>query len=388
MTRSFNNRVLRVLVPLLIIVGSFYLGIFLYLQALTAEIPKKVPVTNFSAKIKSGVSKGLELRAGDRIIKVGREELEKWVEEYRRDYSEKQDLRISSPKIGEYIQSLASHLDIEPVNAKFKFQNNRAEIFIPSTQGKKLNIAQLMAQINSGIIENKDSITLVFDTIEPEITLEKVNSLGIKTLIGRGESDYGKSSASRIHNIKIGMSKFNGVMLKPGEEFSFNSLLGAVDEKDGYQAELVIKNGQLVREYGGGLCQVSTTVFRAAILTGLPIVERRPHSFPVQYYNPQGFDATIYPGSTDLKFTNDTSGHILIQTRLVKSKLLVEIYGSDDGKKVEIDGPFQYAQKANGAMKAYFTRKILRGNELVKEERFDSNYRPPPRSPLERNPLE
>ena len=154
----------------------------------------------------------------------------------------------------------------------------------------------------------------------------------------------------------------------------------------GYQPELVIKGGQTIPEYGGGLCQLSTTVFRAAILAGLPITERRPHSFPVKYYNPQGFDATIYPGVTDLKFINDTGKHILLQTRIDGTQLIVEFYGSNDGRQVAMDGPYQYDQKANGSMKAYFIRTISYPNGEKKEERFNSNYQPP--FAQARNPLE
>ena len=127
-------------------------------------------------------------------------------------------------------------------------------------------------------------------------------------------------------------------------------------------------------------------MFRAAINAGLPILERRPHSFPVKYYNPQGFDATIYPGVVDLRFRNDTLAHLLVQTKISGTKLIFEIYGSDDGRVVTLDGPYQYDQKANGAMKAYFTRKITLTDGTEKEERFDSNYKPP--MPLVKNPLE
>ena len=141
-----------------------------------------------------------------------------------------------------------------------------------------------------------------------------------------------------------------------------------------------------MKELGGGLCQVSTTLFRSAIMAGLPILERKPHSFPVKYYNPQGFDATIYPGVVDLKFKNDTPHHILIQSRVEGTKLIFDIYGPDNGRKVVLDGPFQYDEKPNGSMKAYFVRKIYQGEILAREERFDSTYGAP--APLERNPLE
>ena len=150
----------------------------------------------------------------------------------------------------------------------------------------------------------------------------------------------------------------------------------------------MIKNHKIVYDLGGGICQVSTTLFRAAILAGFSILERHPHAFPVQYYNPQGFDATIYPGFADLKFVNNTPGYIIIQTKIEGTKLMFEIYGSSDGRKVEMTGPVQYDQQSNGAMKAYFTRKITYADNTVKEEKFDSNYRSPLLYPLEKNPLE
>ena len=99
-------------------------------------------------------------------------------------------------------------------------------------------------------------------------------------------------------------------------------------------------------------------------------------------------DTTIYPGVTDLKFTNDTPAHILIQTKLVGSRLSVELYGSSDGRIVKLDGPYQYAKQSNGAMKAYFIRKITRNDQIVEDRRFDSIYHRLPESPLIKNPLE
>lgn len=382
-------KTIRLIKYTLVIGGSFYLGILIvsFPFRMQKEV-NTVSLKEFASRLESAAQKDLIIHAKDFKITAKRTEIQQWIEPYIRNYSGKQDKRVSIALVGKYLESLAPRFEIEPIDAKFKFQNGKAEIFIPSVQGMELNINGSANIIAAAMIENKPSASLIFDTIEPDITLEKINNLGIKTFLGRGESDYGKSPVSRIHNIKIGMLKFNGIILKPGEEFSFNKFLGEVDGQNGYQAELVIKNGQLVREYGGGLCQVSTTIFRAAILSGLTVSERKPHSFPVQYYNPQGFDSTIYPGITDLKFVNNTPNHILIQTKVIGSKLTVEIYGSDDGREVKIEGPIQYDRRTNGAMKAYFIRKIHKNGELIKEERFDSIYKAPPASPLERNPLE
>ncbi len=383
--KEFRVLVYRLTMTGVIILIGFNFGSWFYLYTVSAFSPK-VPLKNFAAILNASIQKDLEIDInGDKII-VRSSELKDWIEPYTRAYSGKEDLRVSS-KFNDYLIRLATATNIEPVDAKFEFgDDNKAAVFRQSVQGKRFNIAKSATATINALRENKTSVQLTVDIVEPEITLEKVNNLGIETLLAKGESDFHGSTNARIHNIKTGASKFNGSIIKPGEEFSFNNILGEVNEKTGYQPELVIKGGQTIPEYGGGLCQLSTTVFRAAILAGLPITERRPHSFPVKYYNPQGFDATIYPGVTDLKFINNTREHILLQTRIEGTKLFVELYGSSDGRRVTMDGPYQYDQKANGSLKAYFVRTISYPNGDKKDERFDSNYQPP--FAQARNPLE
>ena len=274
-----TKNILRILTPALIILGSFYVGAVLYPFTSVRHQGGfgTLTVKEFGPSIQQGIQKDLIVATGINNEVIGSEELKKWVEPYTRNYSGKQDLRISTAMITEYLRSLAPSLNSEPTDAKLKFQNNRAEIFTPSISGRKVNIESSVAVITSAILSNKSSVSLAFDVVEPQVTLDKINNLGIDTLLGLGESDYGKSPSSRIFNIKLGMAKFNGIILKPGEEFSFNKFLGEVDEKSGYRPELVIKGGQLVSEYGGGLCQGATTGFRGAILSGLPIFERKPH---------------------------------------------------------------------------------------------------------------
>ncbi len=383
--KEFRVLVYRLTMTGIIILIGFNFGSWFYLYTVSVFSPK-VPLKNFALILNASTQKDLELDIGGDKIMVTSSELQSWIESYTRDYSGKQDLRVSS-KFNDYLIQLAAATNIEPVDAKFEFGgDNKATVFSQSVQGKRFNITKSAADIINALLENKPSVQLSVDIVEPEITLEKINNLGIKTLIAKGESDFIGSHNARIHNIETGAAKFNGAIIKPGEEFSFNNILGSVDEKTGYQPELVIKGGQTIPEYGGGLCQLSTTVFRSAILAGLPITERRPHAYPVKYYNPQGFDATIYPGVSDLKFINDTGGHILLQTRIEGTKLFVELYGSSDGRQVTMDGPYQYAQKTSGAMKAYFVRTITYANGEKKNERFDSNYQAP--FPLARTPLQ
>lgn len=375
----------RLAITGIVIIAAFNLGAKAYIYSINQN-EAKAELRSLSEKLSVASPQNLELYAEDKKITVNGNEIKQWFEPYTRTYTGKDDLRFSSLKINKYLASIALAVDKEPVNAKFEMENGRAKVFVGSIPGKKLNILQSENEIVRTLLNGKNSVQLIIDETKPAVSLEKINSLGIKNLLGRGESDYGKSSASRIKNIKVGIAKYNGLIIKPGEEFSFNNSLGGVDAENGFEPELVIKNGELVKEYGGGICQVSTTLFRAAILAGLPITERKPHSFPVQYYNPQGFDATIYPGVTDLKFVNNTPNYILIQSRVSGSRVIFEIYGTDDERKVTMDGPHQYDQKANGSMKAYFARKVSYPDGTEKEERFDSVYKPP--MPLARNPLE
>jgi vancomycin resistance protein YoaR len=136
-------------------------------------------------------------------------------------------------------------------------------------------------------------------------------------------------------------------LFSPGEEFSTVGSLGTIDNSTGYLPELVIKGDETIPEFGGGLCQVSTTLFRSVMNAGLPVVERRNHSYRVPYYERDGegnfigpgLDATIYDPWPDFKFRNDTSSHILIQGFVEGTKVTFELYGTGDGRKSVVDGP-------------------------------------------------
>lgn len=270
------------------------------------------------------------------------------------------------------IEAISNEVNQTTEDAKLVIENGWATEFNPGQSGQVLDIYKLLSSLQSDAI----NLTLPVAVSEPETDLADTNDLGINELVAVGESDFTGSPANRIVNIKVGAKKFNGLLINPGEEFSFNKFLGDVDGENGFLPELVIKRSGLVPEFGGGLCQVSSTAFRAAMNAGLPITERRNHSFAVRYYAPQGTDATIYPGVTDFKFVNDLSSHLLIRTRIEGSKLYYDFYGTKDDRKVVFDGPHQYDKQANGAMKAVWTRWVEYKGEK-KEQVFYSNYQPP-----------
>jgi len=307
-------------------------------------------------------------------------------------------IKLNEEEIKSYLISLVPQINKEPTNAQLKFdKKGRVEIFFLSQEGIALEIRKNINNIKKTVLieknyrdnsENEIEIDVIIKKIKPEITTESIDNMGITALLSTGESNFYGSSRNRRHNIAVGASKFNGILVGPEDEFSFNKALGGVGAKEGYLPELVIKKGKTVPEYGGGLCQVSTTAFRASVKAGLKITERKNHAYAVKYYNPQGTDATIYPPHPDLRFKNNTPAYILIQTRIEGNKLFFDFYGSDDKRKVELEGPYTYNRKPDGSMKSVWTQKVYDKDEkLLFEKKFYSTYRSPALYP-HNSPLE
>ncbi|HJX59353.1 MAG TPA: VanW family protein [Patescibacteria group bacterium] len=315
---------------------------------------------------------------------------------------------------GEAINTLAltisSQVERQPQNPVFVFEGGRVKEFTASKDGVEVQKEELIGLItdNLKLLEENDqasaSIEIPVNKTAPKITTGDVNNLGIKELIGRGISRFKGSIPNRIHNIVLASSRFKGVLVPPGETLSFNQLLGDVSELTGFKQAYVIKEGKTVLGDGGGVCQVSTTLFRAALGAGLPIVERVAHAYRVGYYEQDsvpGFDATVYSPSPDLKIKNDTPGHILIQPTVdtKTATLIFEIYGTNDGRIATTSKPIISSQtpppedlyvddptipvgqtkqidyKAWGA-RVSFNYSVTRAGEVIYKKTFVSNYRP------------
>jgi len=299
----------------------------------------------------------------------------------------------------------------DPVEAVFNFEDGRVKEFTASEDGRKVDEELLSDRILSkgkSIINSKNQKVIIIPVpvkkIEPTLTTDKVNEMGIKELIGTGTSLYKGSIASRIFNVGLGSSRVNGVLVAPGETFSFANAVGDVSSLTGYKQAYIISGGKTILGDGGGICQVSTTLFRAALNAGLPIIERHAHAYRVGYYEQDsgpGVDATVYVPTVDLKFKNDTGHHILIQSinDPQEQKLTFMIYGTSDGRVSEVGTPIvtnvrpapeakyeddpnrpigqveQVDWAAPGA-NAYFTRTVTRNGEVIISDKFTSNYRP------------
>lgn len=328
------------------------------------------------------------LRYKDNLWPVSKEILLDWLDFVPVNNQNIMGTQISADQIKDFLIELAPSINKEPVNASLAVSDGKVTTFSLSQNGLQLKTEESAQKISHEIISGHQEISLEVDEIPPQISSETIDTLGLVNLIGVGSSNYAGSPKNRVHNISIGAAKMNDILLKPGEEFSFNEHIGEIGAEQGYLPELVIKSGKTVPEYGGGLCQVSTTLFRAAVNSGFKITERYPHAFPVRYYNPQGFDATIYPPHPDLRFLNDTKNNILIQSKIKGTELTFEIYGTNDSREVKIVGPTILKSNPDGSMKTVLYQDIYRDGNLERRDQFWSNYKSPALYPVQRNPLE
>jgi vancomycin resistance protein YoaR len=251
-------------------------------------------------------------------------------------------LTLDQSKIQQYLQAHISPLvDQDPVTPRFAIVDGRVSDWQRGQNGYQIDLPATSAQIVQKFMAGENKISLITKTIINDSTIE-ANNLNIKEIIGTGQSIFTGSTANRRHNIAVGATALQGLLIKPGEEFSLIKALGEISDKTGYRQELVIKDNKTTPEYGGGLCQIGTTVFRAALATGLPITMRQNHSYRVSYYEPAGTDATIYDPLPDLRFINDTGNYILIQSRIVKNTLYFDFWGASDGRVATTTYPVIY----------------------------------------------
>lgn len=317
----------------------------------------------------------------------------------------------SPDKLNGFLSQLKKQTEIQPVNALFTFENGRATAFSLSHDGQVIDMPRLKKKTYDKMISlaeiNKPSrivIKIPIVVLKPKVTNENINSFGIRELISEGTSLFQHSIENRIYNISLAANRLNGVLIAPGDVFSFNKTLGDVSSFTGYKQAYIIENGKTVLGDGGGVCQVSTTLFRAALRAGLPIIERNAHAYRVGYYEQDsgpGIDAAVYSPSVDMKFKNDTNNYILIQshTDLANLRLTFDLYGTKDGRDVMVNQPVILSEmpapaplyqddptlqkgvmrqidfSADGAS-VYFTRTVKKDGKVVIEDKFKSNYRP------------
>ena len=320
------------------------------------------------------------------------------------------DTTCNQSKIKDYVTSLSTSIRKDPVDATLKVAGNKVTEFRPSANGYSLNTDEFsqtlchQLELATKSTENITKFPLSLNFVSPKIKTSEANNLGIKELLGSGTSTFHHSSDIRNFNVQKGSSIVNRILVAPGETFSFVKNLGEVTVEAGYKNAYIIRQGHTVLDAGGGICQVSTTLFRAMLNAGLNIIERQPHAYRVSYYEEDskpGFDATIFIPSPDLKFINDTGNYVLIQNTfdLVNKRLTYEIYGTNDGRKAEISNYRQWDwapappdiniddptlpmgktvkdEQAIPGLKTAFDWKVTRNGEVIHQKTYQSVYVP------------
>lgn len=261
-------------------------------------------------------------------------------------------------------QVVASQLNREPGNVTISRSASGAVTFEGvGFPGIKVDMEATVDMTIEALKTGTVHIILPITETQPTVTVTdpELEAMGIKELVTVGESDFSNSPNNRRHNIAVGLGKFQGHLIPKDSVFSFNETLGPVDGSTGYLRELVIKGDQTVPDYGGGLCQVSSTAYRGIWEYGFPIVQRRNHSYMVNHYLPQGTDATVYPGVIDMRFKNDSPGALVMQTYAENDRAYFLYYGTKDARKAEVLGPFIWDQRSPPADKTQLTLDLKPG---------------------------
>ncbi len=303
-------------------------------------------------------------------------------------------------QIKAYISKLSSQINRPAKALSFKVEGTAIKNLVSGQEGLAVEVDLVSRQLFLDIQSGKK--------VETEISVKKTkpavpsNQLGIETLLAEGFSNFTGSIPGRIRNIKRAAAQMNGVLVPPGEAFSFGQAVGEISAATGYDYAYIISEGRTVLGTGGGVCQVSTTVFRAALNAGLPILKRSAHAYRVHYYeqaSPVGLDATVYLPTVDLSFKNDTAAYILMTSEVEGEDLRIKFYGKSDGRTAELKGPtilstsaappslFQedptlplgvrkQIDFAAGGASVVFERVVKRGDAVLYQDKFVSNYRP------------
>jgi vancomycin resistance protein YoaR len=375
---------------------------------------EKEPVATFSAQIIDLKYDGKTI--AERAYLIGRSSylpsryLQKLLTilNLRKFYFDSQ-IQYDNSELKDFLSLSEDKYNLPAKNALFKFENGKVVEFRKETNGLKILTDQFLPDFDKAVNSFKTDpankkIVLKSEVIKPEIKLSDINEYGIEEFIAEGKSDYTHSIPQRVHNLTLAASKFNGVLIPKGKTFSFVETIGDISSLTGYQPAYIIKDGKTVLGDGGGVCQVSTTLFRAALNAGLPIIERNAHAYRVGYYendSQPGFDATVFAPTIDLKIKNDTPGYILIETEIDKENNLLtfKFYGKKDNRRVEVSkatvydisaalptkyqddptlkkGVTKQVDYAAGGAKAFFSYRVFQGDKLSIDTKFYSNFRP------------
>jgi vancomycin resistance protein YoaR len=319
---------------------------------------------------------------------------------------------LSKTGLRDMLLPVKDHVDRQPADAKFIFNDDTLQLDVmeESRVGRTMDIEASIKAINDALLRGEHTVSLVVNEAQPKVPATATGQeLGITELVWAETSYFYGSSAERMQNIEAAAAQFHGVLVAPGETFSMGATMGDVSLDNGFAEALIIYGGRTIKGVGGGVCQVSTTLFRTVFNAGYPVVERIPHAYRVSYYeqtaggsvDPRlaGLDATVYFPLVDFKFTNDTPYWILMETYMGSSSLTWKLYSTSDGRTVNWDttgvtdvvpapsalfeenpelGKNEMKQvdwAANGA-DVTVTRTVMRDGAVLFQDEFSTHYQP------------
>ncbi len=252
-------------------------------------------------------------------------------------------LTLDEAALRAYLSELATQVETPARDARLRFNPVTGGITVlqESRAGRALDVDGTVQAVQTAVANGEQTAPLLLQSVAPAVDMNRIAEMGIRELVATGSTYFAGSSASRVRNIEVAAEKFDGLVIPPGGVFSFNGVVRDVSSANGFEDSLIIWGDRTAVGVGGGVCQVSTTIFRSAYLGGFPIVERYNHGYVVDWYGEPGMDATIFTPTVDFRFRNDTSSYLLMEhvVDTVNGVVTVNFYGTKPDRTVTVSKP-------------------------------------------------
>jgi len=322
-------------------------------------------------------------------------------------------LQLDQASLQKMLEDITQTVNRRAENARFRFNDKTSQIDLiqPAIIGLTVDVPGSVEQVENAVAQGQQAVLLKVAANQPEVGDDATGQqLGITENVQSYTSYFRGSTSARLQNIQMAAAKFDGLLVAPGATFSMGKYVGDISLDNGFAEALIIYNGQTIKGVGGGVCQVSSTLFRTVFLAGFPINERHAHAYRVYYYeqtvsgtNPNwaGLDATVYFPLVDLKFTNDTPHWLLMETYFSAANysLTWKLYSTKDGRTVNWDttgpqnivpvpkpvirenpdfsaGQIKHVDYAAEGADVTVTRVVTRDGKILFADKFFTQYQP------------